>query len=229
MPKKKKKPKQLPDCIIPLTSSDKEGWTETWYEGRNLLNIPVPWRMILASMPSGGKTCLLKNFIVRQDPPFDKIMVVHYDPEGSDEWDDVNAEMLPEIPDPRDIKREGRKLLIFEDMDLSAIPKEHKSRLNRLFGYCSSHKNLSIAVTAQDSFSIPTCARRTSNVFCLWKVPDLVSMAQVAKRTGLKSDELLSIMREHIHSNHDFLMIDITENTPASLRINGYQVLEKLK
>ena len=104
MPKKEKKvkkdKKQLPDKVLPICSSDKKNWTEKWYPGRNLLNLPHSFRMICIGPPSSGKSCMIKNIIVRSDPPFEQIICCHLDHENSKEWDDVNAEMVGELPDP---------------------------------------------------------------------------------------------------------------------------------
>ena len=217
--------KKLPDRIIPICSADKEGWTEKWDKGRNLLDFPHPWRGIFSGPPSSGKSCTIKNVIIRANPPFEKIIVVHYSPEDSTEWNDVNAEMINVIPSPHDIEVGGKKLLILEDLDLSSLTKEELGNLNRLYGYASSHKNLSIALTCQNSFDAPVSARRVSNLFILYRQPDMNAMAILATRTGLKSKELLDIFSKYINHEHGSLWIDLTKNTPAKLRIDGYNII----
>ena len=224
--KKKKKKKKLPDEIIPIPCGDKEGWTEKWYPHRNLLNFPHSWRGIFCGPPSCGKTNLLKNIILRADPPFEEVIICHYSAEDTVEWDDIDCEIVNEIPSPHDFTIEKKKLLILEDIDLSSLNKASLGNLNRLYGYASSHKNLSIALTCQNAFDCPPCARRVSNIFVLFKSADINALAMLASRTGLKSRELLDIFNKYILNNHNNLIVDLTSNTPAKLRIDGYKVLE---
>ena len=225
MPKKIKA--RLPDEILPIPCSDKVGWTEKWQKGRNLLNLPHSWRGVFCGPPSSGKSTTIKNIILRAKPPFDEIIVVHYSADDTTEWDDVGADVVNEIPDPHDIDPENKKLLVLEDLDLSSLSKADLGKLNRLMGYTSSHKNMSIALTCQNAFDCPPCARRVSNLFVLWKQPDINAMSQLASRTGLKSKDFLSIFENHIKHDHGSLWIDLTKNSPAKLRIDGYKVLQK--
>jgi hypothetical protein len=222
-----KKKATLPNEIIPIESADKEGWTEKWYKGRNLLNFPHSWRAIFCGLPSCGKSCTIKNIILRAKPQFEKIIVVHYDADGSSEWDDVGAEILSEIPDPREMDSSEKKLLILEDLDLAGLSKIDLGRLNRMYGYCSSHCNLSVALTCQNAFDCPPCARRVSNLFVFWRQPDINAMSMMASRTGLKSKDFLTIFEKHINHQHGSLWIDISKNSPAKLRIDGYRILKK--
>ena len=226
-PKKLRKPLKLPKCIIPIPCADKEGWTEKWNDKRDLLNFPHSWRAIFCGLPSCGKSTTIKNIILRADPPFERITVVHYSAQDTTEWDDCNAEILDAIPDPADIEAKGKKLLILEDLELACMSKDDLRKLNRLYGYVSSHKNMSICLTAQNAFDVPTCARRMSNLFVLWKMPDLNAMSQLASRTGMSSKDFLNIFQNHILDDHSNLWIDMTKDSPAKMRINGYKVMER--
>lgn len=227
MPKKNKG--RLPNQIIPIPCSDKVGWTEKWNKGRNLLNLPHSWRGIFCGPPSSGKSTCIKNLILRARPPFEEVLVVHYSPDDTTEWDDINAQMCSEIPSPHDIDSDCKRLLILEDLDLSTLAKPELGKLNRLFGYCSSHKNLSIALTCQNAFDCPPCARRVSNLFVLWRQPDITAMSILASKTGLKSKDFLAIFENFIEHDHGSLWVDLTRNSPAKLRIDGYKVLRKVK
>lgn len=224
--KKELKGAKLPNEIIPIKCSDKT-FQEHWYPNRNLLNFPHSWRMILIGPPSSGKSTILKNIIMRAYPKYDEITVVHFGAGETSEWDDVGAEMISELPDPLGIESEGKKLLIIEDMEFSCMPKDEVAKLNRLFGYSSSHRGLSIALTCQDAFNALPCCRRTANIFVLWKQPDLDALSRVASRTGLKSKDLMYIFNNYMNHDHASLIIDITRNSPAKLRIDGYKVLEE--
>jgi len=220
--KEKKEKKQLPNVLIPIKCSDKEGWTESWDSKRNWLNIPHPFRLVATRPPSSGKSTAIKNIIVRAKPPFKEIIVVHLDPEGSDEWNDVNPIMAQKIPEPTSFDRKKKRLLIFEDLNLSEMSKTDKAKLNRLFGYASSHCNLSIAITSQNAFDCPAPIRRMANCWVIFKQPDLNPLITLASRTGLKSKHMLYIMSRMLNQPHDSLWIDLQRNSPAPYRLNGY-------
>lgn len=220
--KVKKKEGKLPDKLLPIPCADKKGWVENWYKGRNWLNFPHSWRMILSGPPNSGKSTTIKNVILRSDPPYDEVVVSHYGAGETKEWDDIDATMIDYIPDPKSIPCDGKKLLIFDDWSLTDLSKKDIYNINRLFGYASSHKSLSIAITAQDSFNIPTCARRMANIFVLYRQPDLNALALMARRTGIKTDEFLEIFRTHVRDVHDAVWVDITTGSPCRYRVNGY-------
>ena len=63
-----------------------------------------PSNIIAAGRKNSGKGSTIKQLIMTAVPAFDRIYVVHYDPEGTDEWDDCepakmfSIEELPEEP-----------------------------------------------------------------------------------------------------------------------------------
>ena len=224
--KLKNKPNlKLPNKIIPIECSDKENFTEAWSPGRNLLNIPHPFRSCFTGPPSSGKSTAIKNIIIRAKPEFEEILVVHLDFEGTTEWDDCDAEMLDQIPEPTDFDRETKRLLIIEDLNLSDLPKDDKNKLNRLFGYTSSHCNLSIAITCQNAFDMNASLRRMCSLFVIFKQPDVNALITLASRTGLKSQHMLYIMSRLLKNQHDSLWIDMKSNSPAPYRINGFNTI----
>ena len=225
--KHKKMKNKLPDHIIALPCADKK-FQEKWYKGRNWLNIPHSTRMILCGPPSSGKSTSIKNIILRSDPPFESIQVVHYSAHDSKEWDDVGAEMLSELPHSDDIPPEGKKLLILEDLDMANMCKEDKSKLNRLMGYCSSHKSLSIYINSQNPIDIAPPIRRMTNVFILYSQADLIALTLMASRTGMRKEDFLTIFEKFVKNKHDSLWIDLTANSPARYRINGYTKIQKI-
>lgn len=230
--KKKKKEKKIklpPNELFYLPNADKKT-AEKWYKGRNLMNIPKPCRVILCGNPGSGKSNMIKNLILRADPPYEKIYLLHPD-EDSCEYDDIgseNIERLSEVPKITFCDPKVKNLLIVDDIELKNLKKDAKGRLDRLCGYSSSHRNLSVFMTSQDTFNIPPSIRRNGSFFCLWKnQPDISALAQVASRSGLNSQKLFNIFENHMENNRDCLMIDMTPNTPAPLRVNGYKVIEK--
>lgn len=224
----KKNKVELPDTIIPIECKDKEGWSESWSEGRNMLDFPHPWRGIFIGLPSSGKSTYIKNIIVRTKAHFQEIIVSGFDNENSKEWDDgIQVKFISGIPDPKSFDRNKKRLLIIEDLDVSQLKPVDKSNLNRLFGYTSSHCNLSIALTAQNPYDVKPAIRRMANLFVLFRNHDMNSLVTLASRTGLKAKHMVVIMSQLLVNPHDSLTIDLQRNSPAVYRINGFQKITK--
>lgn len=218
--------KALPTKILPIECSDKK-FQESWYEGRDPLDIPWSFRMVLAGPPSSGKSTVLKNHIIRADPPYKKVLICHYDAEGSNEYEDVGGEMISELPDPKTINPAKEKmLLIMEDLNLSTCSKTEKEKIDRLFGYSSSHRGVSIALTCQNPLDCPVGARRMANVYTIWKQMDLNGLMLMASRTGYKKEDFVAFFK-FCKKQHDSITIDCTNMTPYPLRFNGYQMIKK--
>lgn len=225
--KVEKEIKRLPDKLFGISNADK-GWHESWDNGRNPLNIPHPYRVILAGPPGVGKSSTIKHLIMRAFPPFEEIFVVHCDPNGTSEYKDIGeVSMLQNIPDPESWEGKKKTMVILDDIEYRQMNKIQKRNLDRLFGYCSTHKNISVASTAQDAFSIPPACRRMANIFVLWRLQDLDSMARLAKKTGLKACDLRSIFESVCNGNRDSLWLDSSYNTPYPIRKNGFFPIER--
>jgi hypothetical protein len=221
--KGKKKELQLEDRIYPIRNSDKDGWTEHWYDGRNRLNLPHPWRFLGIARPSSGKSTVIKNIILRTVPKFKEILVYSFDKEATNEYDDIGATMLESFPSAKGWNRDKKRLLIIEDVNLKGMSNIDRSNLNRIMGFTSSHCNLSVAVTAQSCFDVDPPTRRMASVICLWKNHDMNSLYQMASRTGLKKEHVEFIFIYLIKGNHDFLMIDLSNGSKFPYRINGFK------
>lgn len=198
---------------------------ETWYPGRNLLNIPHPFRAILAGPPNRGKSTICKNLLLRADPPFEQVIVVHYDMETK-EYDDLKGDhffLLNDIPNVSEFSGKKKTFIILDDLPIKQLRKAQQILLNRLYGYMSTHKNISICLCSQDAYEIPVLVRRSSNLWVLWKGVDLVSLKQLARKSGCEN--LMELMQEHLHVSYDSLWIDTSPNSPAPLRVNGFKVL----
>lgn len=162
---------------------------------------------------------------MRAHPPFEEIKVVHCDPQGTKEYDDLDAEIMCEIPAPEDWEGGVKTLVIIDDIELKLLNKEQLRNLDRLFGYVSTHKNISVICTAQDAFNIAPCVRRCANLFVLWKSHDIDAMAVLARKSGLKLDDfrmLFSLCTEP----KDSIWLDLTDQSPAPLRLNGFKPVE---
>ena len=225
---KKKKSFRLPNKIIALPNTDKK-FHEKWYEGRNMLNIPHPFRCVCLGPPNVGKTTIVKNLLLRAKPEFEEVVVIHCDSGYTKEYDDIgeNIEMLNEIPAPEDWEGAVKTLVILDDLEFKGMNKEQKRNLDRLFGYVSTHKNISCILCSQDAFNVPPIVRRCSNLWVLWRCPDLDAMATCARKTGLKANNFNSIFNQLMLDQKDSLWIDTTDKTPYKMRKNGYTIIEK--
>lgn len=226
--------KRLPKKIIPITSADKRHH-EKWSKSRDLLDFPCPSRICICARPNSGKTSFIKNHIVRAKPPYKKIWICHYDAPDTDdpnagtlEYDDVQGIMIKDLPDPRSFDRKSKKLLILEDIDMDFLSKEDKAKLSRLFGYASTHKQLTVICACQCAFSIPPIVRRSSTIFVLYDSPDRDSLATLARKTGLTAKDIKAIFDNLMPNRYDFLVVDTEHPNPRyRLRKNGYQLVIK--
>lgn len=220
--RKKKRKKKLPKEIIVLPNADK-AFQEKWYPGRDELNIPHSFRAIFCGPPGSGKSMMVKNLIMRAEPPFEEIYVIHCDPDGTSEYDDIEpTSMLENIPAPSEWPGQVKTLVICDDIDYHSMDKLQLKNLSRLMGYVGTHKNISVIIAQQDSFQIPSIARRCANLFVFWKSHDMDSLARAATKTGMKSSSLNNIFKGLMHNPHDSLWIDLTKDSPMPLRKNGY-------
>lgn len=226
--KKKKKTKtRLPNKIIPLGNADKDGWHEKWKTGRNPLNVIHPWRCVCMGPPNTGKTTVVKNLIIRAEPAFEEIFVIHCDPDYTHEYDDVGATMLSEIPQPEEWEGAVKTLVVLDDLEFKMMSKDQKRALDRLFGFVSTHKNISLILCSQDPFNVPPSVRRCANLWILWKIDDLDSLACCARKTGLKKENFSTIFRELMTGPKDSLWLDKTDNSPYPMRRNGFEMIER--
>jgi hypothetical protein len=224
MPKKVKM--RLPNEILALPNADKL-FHEKWKKGRNMLNIPHPFRCVALGPPNCGKGTIVKNLLLRAKPEFEEVFVIHCDPDYTKEWNDIGGEMMSEIPNPEDWKGEVKTLVILDDLEFKGMSKDQKRNLDRLFGFVSTHKNISICLCAQDTFNVPPIVRRCSNLWVLWKMNDMDSLSNTARKTGMSAQNFNTIFNELMMNNHDSLWIDTTAGTPYPLRKNGYTIINK--
>ena len=80
---------------------------------------------------------------------------------------------------------------------------------------------------AQDAFNIPPIVRRCSNLWVMWKCPDLDAMSAVSRKSGMSSKNFNSIFNQLMCDTHDSLWIDMTSKSPYPLRKNGYTQITK--
>lgn len=223
---KKVKAKKLKPRIYVLKNADKS-FHEKWEPERDLLNFPHPYRLALMARPNSGKSNFIKNIIIRASPPFRNIILLH--PDGkSNEYDDVNADVRSELPAPEawgELTGNRKTLCIVDDIEIKLLPKNQRSNLDRLFGYVSTHKNVSVIITSQCGYNIPVSVRRNLNLYCFWKSPDVQSVTGLMRKAGLTKQHIQKIFKEQLLTRFDNFLVDMTAGTPAFYRKNGYDVI----
>ena len=218
---------KLPKKLLNIPNADKK-WHEKWYKGRDMLNYPHPFRLVIFGNPNTAKTTKAKNIMIRADPPFEKIFVIHIDGEYTQEYEDIDAVMLDKIPAPNSPIFDGecKTLVVLEDLEFKFLNKTELRNLDRLCGYVSTHKNVSVITIAQDGFNLPPCVRRMSNIWVLGKSNDMDSIKQISRKCGLTPKFVENIYRTKLKTQYDSLWIDNTKNSPYPLRLNGFEPIQ---
>lgn len=216
----------LPNVIIDIPNPDKV-FHEKWTKTRNPLNIPHPFRCVCLGPPNTGKTLTVKNILLRAKPPFKKVYIIHCDPDFTEEYDDIEAEFLEEIPSPGEWPGDEKTVVILDDLEFKFMSKPQKRNLDRLFGNVSTHKNISVCLCAQDPFNVPPIVRKCSNLWIMWKMLDLDELATCSRRTGMHSSIMKELFQNIITGPFDSLWIDKTKDSPFPLRKNGFEILQK--
>ena len=221
-----KKGSDLPKEIIPLKNTDKKDH-ERWTAGRDLLDFPSPFAMLIVGPRNCGKTTLIKNLLIRK--LYDDAYLCHYDPEGTTEYKLTDIQVLPAgyIPSNSEIPIEGRKCIIFEDIPYDTLSKEDKLKMQGLIKYSVSHRNVDFIFSTHDfTTGTPPQLRRLFNVFIIYKIPDVSSLKTIGTRCGLKSEDFQDLFENFIKEQHDSICIDLTKDSPAPLRLNIYQKIK---
>ena len=229
---KKIKNLKLPNKLIPPPSKGDKSFAESWVDEKkkgDILNFPCPLRCVLSGPPSSGKTYNIYNILLRQDPPFEKVYLLHFD-ETSKDYTGIHFEnTFTEIPNPLHWKddKQSKKCLIIEDLCFTNLNKIEKKRLNRLFGYTASHCNLSLLITSQNFLDIGPDLRRQSNLIITFKQPDLNALVIMSKRCGMQKDDFMKIFDKYLRRTHTALYIDLQNDTKARYRIDGFRPIRK--
>jgi len=221
MAKKKVSTEKKEELII-FHNDDKDFHEK--YDGRNG-RLVHPFRALMTSSVNSGKTSLIKNIILNQDPPFEKIYLWHFDPENTKEYDILDVVKINTPLTKEDVATPEKKLLIMEDLLVSQFSKQTQGQINRMFGYMSTHSNMSIIMTSQNPFDIPISLRRAASHLFLWNTIDNISKNLLGARFGMDAKELTKILNDNCESSYDNIVLDLTPNAPF-IRKNLFEVIK---
>ena len=215
--------KELPQSIIALPCEDK-GFHEK-FDSANIGNLAHPFRCILIGSPNCGKSTIVKNLVMHQQPEFDRVIVWHCDPE-TQEYQSLTSGVQTHCPHLEDFDREEKTLVIIDDVPVRALDKKEKYRLDRLFGNWSTHKNISVCLATQQPSGLTPNLRRHASHFCIYRSTDMQSLRDICEKCGCPSEELKKILQK-LENEHDSLMIDLTSPENAyKFRKNIWEVLK---
>lgn len=246
---RRKRPLPFDERIIPKKQGDKENWKDSWsdtgdYEERSLLNFLKGSKIGVIARAGGGKSSLIANMILRAHPSFKKLVIIHpdheitqdYDEFFNDEPDDESVVLRGDIPTVAEwneyVKEVEEKdgspgpiACILDDIEYDTMSKPQRKSLDHLMRYISSHKNVTVYVTAQYFHILPLIIRRNLNVLFLAPCIDKAEESIVAKKVGLKATTLKRMFEIECREFFDNICIDLSEKTPAKYRKNGFEVL----
>jgi hypothetical protein len=158
---------------------------------------------------------------------FREVYIVHGDGDCTTEFDDIEpTSMMNEFPPIEFFDGEVKTLLIIDDVEFSSLSKEQMARLNKIFRYGSSHKNITVYVSHQSFFDLPLLVRKLCNVYVLWKPRSVMELKTIANRVGYTSTQLEYIFENECDEYRDSLCIDLHINAPAILRKNLWEPFE---
>ena len=229
--RKKKKVYRPSKEIHAIKNQDKRGH-EAWDDTRikNLANFPSPARILLLGPCGVGKSTVIKNLIMQKSPRFEEVYLIHEDAEFTKEYDDLEpTKKLSEVPPLEFWEYEGkhiRRAVICDDLELTSAHKERLKNLAIMFRYASTHKGLTIYFAHQSFFDILGLIKKMANVFILWKPRAYSELSLIENRVGMKKNMLKEIFKTVATGHRDSITVDLTEKSPAKLRLNLFNKIE---
>ena len=228
--KSKERFEHLDDKLIVIKNKDKDsGWGETWKSGQSPALIPHSFRLLSLGGCGRGKTNVLKQLFLKHQStrrPFKHLYIITCDL-TSKEWDDCEPdEIYDEIPE-LDVFDTGEKsLIVLDDYEQAGRDKTQKKRLTTMFRFISTHKNISLMCSYQSFFDCSQLLRKVCNVFIIYRPNSKQELVTIANRVSIDYEFLRKTFKEKCPDYYDFLVVDLTKNTPYRIRKNVYEVLD---
>ena len=219
----------LHDKIFAVPNADKGTWVESHDEKEHGYGRLVhPFKALYTSPPNSGKTTTMINCFLRiqtSSRPFKTLIIIQ--PSTSKEWDSLDPTLiLHDIPDAESLvdPDNGKTCIIIDDYDLSKLSKVQQQRFSKLFRYIGSHHNISIMLSYQSFFDVPTILRKCCGYFFLWKTRNRDEINIIAKRTGYNKETFRYLFDTYINDKRDFLVVDCLLD---NIRLNLFHVIDK--
>jgi hypothetical protein len=157
--------------------------------------------------------------------------LIHQDAGVTKDYLDLEVtEEFDEIPDINFWNYDGKfrkRAVIVDDLELTSANKERMKNLAIMFRYASTHKGLTIYFAHQSFFDVPPLVKKMANVYILWKPKARNELSMIENRTGLEKDTLKELFKTVATGHRDSITIDLSENTPAKLRLNVWKEIEE--
>ena len=229
--KHKKKEIKAPTALFALPNPDK--MTHESYKemdpGENLARFPGPFRCCVIGRVNSGKSLIAKHILMAHQakrPQFKEVYVCH-GMSTTAEYDDIEpTELMTEIPSYSDFEQPPKKLLILDDVDFTRMTGDEKKRISELFRFGSSHMNMSVLLMHQSFFRVPKVAKDCCNVFILFRPVDADELHSMARRVGLKKDQIDYIFNTYLPNFRDSLTINLIPGAPHKFLKNLYEPLD---
>lgn len=187
---------------------------------KNLGNHVRGSRICLVGPPNSGKSNVLKNLIVNQEPAFDQIYIFHID-SSTKEYECLNANLVTsteDLPILEELEPQKKILVIFEDVDFSSMKKIDVILLDKYLRFGCSHKGLTCYISTQNFFTIPTSLRRKIDIFYVFQVDNATRQLYLRYLPFSKAvvEELLN---KYLGKQYDCICLD-NSGHPIKLRHN---------
>ena len=222
------KPLKL-DKIIPLKNPDKK-LHETYYDGRNVADIPKPFVFVANGRPNSGKSLMTLHIIAAcqsGENPFDEIYIVHGAANQTKEYEIVDpTDIFEEIPKYSDFDPEKNTLVIFDDVDYSKVSKADLKKISELVRFGASHFNISQIYLNQNFFRIPRVLRDNALNFIIFKPNDTDELSCIGRRIGIDKKTIKLLFREQLSHFRDSLFVDLKPGAPHKYYKNLFEVLD---
>lgn len=214
--------------MLVLPNDDKDSLSnEKWDRKREPGSFPWPSRLFLCGPPGSGKTNVARLItLVWAKPLFDRVIVVHCDPENSTEWDHEGVEVVGEPPELSEFEKGVKTALVFDDYPLQKLKGEAAVNVDRILGYGSTHLGITCLLCCQRPFTVPVAYRQYCNVSIVWPQLDSRLHTQTEDIVGLPRSTLANLFSKHCSEPTDSITIDNTKGTPWPLRKNVLEPLE---
>ena len=181
---------------------------------------PFRWGLFSGG-PGRGKRnlvlCVLHH-IMTKDAPYDTITVIHLD-KTSKEYE-ILEDSAPVfrlltieedgVPTPETWSPDERNLLVIDEINHGGLSRAETGALSRLFGYASTHKNLSIILQAQCAFETSPQIRRYLNMVTLYDTGVKSTIGLYSRLVGVPLGPLFKLCKTKFCS----ITLDFSQDGP---------------